>query len=96
VPETKPNEPEFRLADRVEDRWETSSAYQSLKKLQENPRVKYVVASPGNACPACQNLTGTYPKDRAAAASGVVLHPLGCRFLPHAVPGRNLPYQTTM
>lgn len=87
MPETKPNEPEFRLADRVEDRWETSSAYQSLKKLQENPRVKYVVVIvPGNACPACQSLTGTYPKDQVPRLPvESCSHPLGCRsyYMPY-------------
>lgn len=87
MPESNPAEPEFRIADRVEDRWETSSAYQSLKKLQENPRVKYVVIIvPGNACPACQNLTGTYPKDQVPRLPiESCSHPLGCRsyYMPY-------------
>jgi hypothetical protein len=87
VPETKPTKPEFRLVDRVEDNWETSSAYQSLKEMQENPRVKYVVVIvPANACPACQNLTGTYPKDKAPRLPvESCSHPMGCRsyYMPY-------------
>lgn len=87
MPDKNPNEPEFRLADRVEDRWETSSAYQSLKKMQENLRVKYVVVIvPADACPACQNLTGTYPKDQVPRLPvESCSHPLGCRsyYMPY-------------
>lgn len=87
MPESKSTESEFRLIDRAEDRWETSSAYQSLIKIQENPRVKYVVViAPANACPACQNLVGTYPKDKAPRLPvESCSHPLGCRsyYLPY-------------
>lgn len=87
MPEANPTKPEFRLTDRVEDRWETSSAYQSLKKMQENPRVKYIVViAPADACPACQNLVGTYPKDQVPQLPvESCSHPLGCRsyYMPY-------------
>ncbi|HNT24790.1 MAG TPA: hypothetical protein PKM21_10525 [Anaerolineales bacterium] len=56
----------LHATDRLEDAWENSPAGRSLKRLQANPRVKYVVViAPAEACPACQQLTGTYPKDQA-------------------------------
>lgn len=81
MPDTKINEPEFRLTDRVEDQWESSSAYKSLKTLQANPRVKYIVVIvPADACPACQNLAGTYPKDQVPRLPiEDCSHPMGCR-----------------
>lgn len=87
MPDPNTTDTKFRLIDQVEDRWENSSAYQSLKKLQENPRVKYiVVVVPANACPACQNLTGTYPKDQVPRLPvESCSHPQGCRsyYLPY-------------
>jgi hypothetical protein len=87
VPEPTLSESEYRLTDRSEERWETSSAYKSLKEIQANPRVKYVVVIvPGNACPACQNLVGTYPKDQAPRLPvESCSHPLGCRsfYMPY-------------
>jgi hypothetical protein len=77
----------FRLTDRSADAWESSPAAQSLKRMQANPRVKYVVVIvPGDACPACQNLTGTYPKDQAPRLPvESCSDPLGCRayYLPY-------------
>lgn len=38
----------------------------ALKKLIENPRVRYVrIAVPNDACPACKDIQGTYPKEQA-------------------------------
>lgn len=37
----------------------------TLRKFQENPRVNMVnVITHGDACPACQEIQGTYPKDQ--------------------------------
>jgi hypothetical protein len=91
VPNPKPNQslsdPAFRLADRSEDMWEASPAAQSLKRMQSNPRIKYIVVIvPEDACPACQNLTGTYPKDQVPPLPlEECSHPLGCRsyYLPY-------------
>ena len=71
----------FRIADRVADHWESSNAAQVLKRLQANPRVKYIaLAVPADACPVCQGLAGTYPKDEAPALPvDLCSHPLGCR-----------------
>jgi hypothetical protein len=46
-----------------------------------NPRIKYIVIIvPEDACPACQNLTGTYPKDQVPHLPyEQCSHPLGCR-----------------
>lgn len=44
---------------------EFSKTAQALKKFQENPRVYMVhVITHADACPACQQIQGTYPKDR--------------------------------
>jgi hypothetical protein len=71
----------FHLTNRSDDNWETSPAAQALRRLQANPRVKYIVINvPTDACPACQNLTGTYPKDQVPNLPvGLCSHPLGCR-----------------
>ncbi len=71
----------FQPSDRSLDRWETSPAAQALKRLQANPRVKYIVVSaPADACPACQALAGTYPKDQVPRLPiEQCSHPLGCR-----------------
>ena len=87
----KPEQPKstqtFRLNDRSADTWETSPAAKSLERMIANPRIKYVVVVvPEDACPACQNLTGTYPKDQAPRLPiGECSHPLGCRsyYLPY-------------
>jgi len=78
--------PSNRLTDRSADQWETSQAAQSLERMKANPRVKYIViVVPEDACPACQNLTGTYPKDQVPRLPiEECSHPLGCRsyYLP--------------
>jgi hypothetical protein len=89
VPNQNSNSPEaeFRLTDRVADNWETSKAAQDLKRLQDNPRVKYIVVIvPDEACPACQGLTGTYPKDQVPRLPvESCSHPMGCcsYYLPY-------------
>jgi hypothetical protein len=43
---------------------EYSTTAQSLKRIRSNTRVRYVrLAIPVDACPACQAVEGTYPKD---------------------------------
>jgi hypothetical protein len=77
----------FSPTDRSEANWESSNAAQSLKRMLANQRVKYIViAVPEDACPACQKLAGTYPKDsvpRLPVES--CSHPLGCRsyYMPY-------------
>ncbi|NJD60617.1 MAG: hypothetical protein C3F13_05435 [Anaerolineales bacterium] len=79
--------PPSRLTERTDEVWETSEAAQSLERMRANPRIKYVViVVPEDACPACQNLTGTYPKDEVPMLPyGECSHPLGCRayYLPY-------------
>ena len=87
----KPDHPSsnspLKLTDRSEDMWENSAAAQSLARMKANPRVKYIVIIvPEDACPACQNLTGTYPKDEVPRLPiDKCSHPLGCRsfYLPY-------------
>ncbi len=44
---------------------EASTTAVALRKFQENPRVNAVnVVVHEDACPACQAIQGTYPKDR--------------------------------
>jgi hypothetical protein len=53
----------------------------TLRKFQENPRVFAVhLIVHEDACPVCQELAGTYPKDQAPRlpAEGCS-HPQGCR-----------------
>jgi len=73
--------PTVKLTDRTEDVWETSEAAKSLERMRANPRIKYIVVCvPEDACPACQNLTGTYPKDQVPRLPYTECsHPLGCR-----------------
>jgi hypothetical protein len=73
--------PSLRLTERSNDIWETSEAAKSLARMKANPRIKYVVIIvPEDACPACQNLTGTYPKDEVPQLPyESCSHPLGCR-----------------
>jgi len=63
------------------DQWSTSAAAQALHRLQANPRVKYIVVNvPVDACPACQALAGTYPKDQTPPLPlDLCSHRLGCR-----------------
>lgn len=53
----------------------------ALKRMQENPRIsKIVVVVPGDACPACMEVFGTYPKDETPRLPmDACTHPLGCR-----------------
>jgi len=55
--------------------------------MKANPRVKYIVlAAPADACPACQELAGTYPKDQVPELPvELCSHPLGCRayYMPY-------------
>ncbi len=77
----------MRLTDRSDELWESSEAYASLQRMRANPRIKYIViVVPEDACPACQNLTGTYPKDEVPRLPfEECSHPLGCRsyYLPY-------------
>jgi len=77
----------YNIADRSTDRWASSSAAQVLARLQANPRVKLIVlAVPADACPACQELAGTYPKEHVPHLPvDLCSHPLGCRssYLPY-------------
>ncbi len=85
--DTKRTAPANPLTDRSDENWENSKAAQSLERMRANPRVKYiVVVVPEDACPACQNLTGTYPKDQVPRLPvEECSHPLGCRsyYLPY-------------
>lgn len=53
----------------------------TLRRLQANPRVRAIRLSVAqDACPACQELFGTYPKDAAPALPHLACsHPQGCR-----------------
>ena len=86
-PDQSTGNPSLRLTDRSGDVWETSEAAQALERMKANPRIKYiVVVVPEDACPACQNLTGTYPKDQIPHLPiEECSHPLGCRsyYLPY-------------
>ncbi len=79
--------PAVNIPDRSEAEWENSVAARSLKRLQANPRVKYIViAVPAEACPACQQLAGTYAKDQVPRLPiESCSHPLGCRayYMPY-------------
>lgn len=79
--------PSIKLTERSEDAWENSPAAESLERMIANPRIKYIViVAPEDACPACQNLTGTYPKDQVPRLPfEKCSHPLGCRsyYLPY-------------
>ena len=78
---------EYRTTDRTEENWQQSEAAQALKRMQANPRVKYIVViAPEDACPACQGLVGTYLKDQVPRLPiESCSHPLGCRafYLPY-------------
>jgi hypothetical protein len=79
--------PTAKLTDRSEDTWEASEAVKSLERMRANQRIKYIVVCvPEDACPACQNLTGTYPKDQVPRLPyEECSHPLGCRayYIPY-------------
>lgn len=81
------NETEFRIKDRIIENWESSEAAISLKRMQANDRIKYVVLiAPADACPACQQLVGTYPKDEVPRLPiEACSEPNGCRsyYLPY-------------
>ena len=81
------DKPVIKKADRSEAGWENSAAAKALQKLLNNPRVKYIViAAPADACPACQQLTGTYSKEEVPRLPvGECSHPLGCRafYMPY-------------
>jgi hypothetical protein len=83
---TKQDKTQSNLSDRTIEAWENSEAAAALKQLKANPRVKYIVlVAPANACPACNQLTGTYPKDEVPPLPyEACSHPLGCRafYLP--------------
>jgi hypothetical protein len=78
--------PSQRLTERTDEMWESSEAAKSLERMRINPRIKYiVVVVPEDACPACQNLSGTYPKNEVPQLPyGECSQPLGCRayYLP--------------
>jgi hypothetical protein len=86
-PDQKKADQALRLTDRSEEMWSTSEAAKSLERMRANPRIKYIViVVPEDACPACQNLTGTYPKDQVPRLPfEQCSHPLGCRsfYLPY-------------
>jgi hypothetical protein len=63
------------------DLGEFSSKAVALKRLRDNPRVKTVrlIVTP-DACPACQEAAGAYPKEAAPALPiEGCSHGLGCR-----------------
>jgi hypothetical protein len=80
-------ETSFHIRDRSDMGWEDSPAAKALKELQANQRVKYIVIiAPEDACPSCQQLVGTYPKDEAPHLPvSECSHPLGCRafYMPY-------------
>lgn len=86
-PDQPSSQPAIKLTDRSDEGWENSPAAQSLARMQSNTRVKYiVVVVPEDACPACQNITGTYPKDQVPRLPiEKCSHPLGCRsyYMPY-------------
>jgi hypothetical protein len=86
-PDQSSANPSIKLTSRSEDEWENSPAAKSLQRMKVNPRIKYIViVAPEDACPACQNLTGTYSKDKVPRLPiEKCSHPLGCRsyYLPY-------------
>ena len=91
MPNQKPDQASahssIKPVNRSEDEWENSPAAKSLDRMKANPRIKYIVVIvPEDACPACQDLTGTYPKDQVPRLPiEKCSHPLGCRsyYLPY-------------
>lgn len=82
-----PSNIRYEIKDRSEENWLGSKAAQSLKRMKENPRIKYIVViAPADACPACQQLVGTYPKDQTPRLPiEYCSDPNGCRsyYLPY-------------
>lgn len=80
-------ESSFQIRDRSDAGWENSPAAVALKELQGNERVKYIVIiAPADACPACQQLVGTYAKAEVPRLPvDECSHPLGCRafYMPY-------------
>jgi hypothetical protein len=74
------------ISNRTMDAWENSEAAAALRRIQANPRIRYIViAAPADACPECLQLVGTYPKDQVPQLPyETCSHPLGCRsfYLP--------------
>jgi hypothetical protein len=62
--ETPAAEIKFHIKNRTEENWESSEAAKSLKRMQENDRIKYIVILHQQVSSACQQLAGTYPKDQ--------------------------------
>jgi hypothetical protein len=60
---------------------ENSITAVALKKFKANPRVEAIIVSVAeDACPACQQLQGSYPKDQAPTLPiEGCSHTLGCR-----------------
>ena len=58
-----------------------AEAEAALERMKNNPRIsKIVVVVPAEACPACQEVFGTYEKDSVPELPmDVCTHPLGCR-----------------
>ena len=52
----------------------------ALKRFKDNPRVLAVrVSAPADACPVCQGVKGTYPKDQVPRLPTMgCSHPAGC------------------
>lgn len=77
----------FQISDRSDAGWESSPAAKALIELQANDRVKYIVViAPADACPACQQLVGTYSKNEVPRLPvDECSHPLGCRafYMPY-------------
>jgi hypothetical protein len=58
-----------------------AEAEEALKRMLDNPRIsKIVIVVPADACPACQEVFGTYAKDETPRIPmDACTHPLGCR-----------------
>lgn len=72
---------DFTIPTRSFKNWDFSDAAHALKRFQANPRVKFIIlAVPADACTACQELAGTYPKDQVPQLPvELCSHPHGCR-----------------
>lgn len=77
----------YHVKDRTVENWESSEAAKSLSRMLENDRIRYIVViTPASACPACQQLAGTYPKDKVPRLPiEYCSEPNGCRsyYLPY-------------
>jgi len=58
-----------------------AEAKKALSRMQANPRVaKITLVVPADACQACREIAGTYPKDQVPEIPmEACSHPLGCR-----------------